>query len=50
MIIIWSDQAIEDVSDNVDYLETNWPEAIVENFKSKVDSVLNQLEKGTVVF
>ncbi|MBS4039288.1 MAG: type II toxin-antitoxin system RelE/ParE family toxin [Flavobacteriales bacterium] len=50
MIIIWSDQAIEDVSDNVDYLETNWSEAVVENFKSKVDSVLNQLEKGTVVF
>jgi hypothetical protein len=50
MIIIWFDQAIEDVSDNVDYLETNWSEAVVENFKSKVDSVLNQLEKGTVVF
>jgi len=31
MLIIWSDQAIDDVSANIEYLEVKWSLAVVDN-------------------
>ena len=50
MLIIWSDQAIDDVSANIEYLEAKWSFAVVENFKHKFDQVLIQLQSSEVVF
>jgi plasmid stabilization system protein ParE len=46
--IIWTDLAIEDVSDNIEYLENEWSENEVIRFNLKIHQVLNQISKGTI--
>jgi plasmid stabilization system protein ParE len=48
--IIWSNLAIDDVSDNIYYLEKNWTEKEVERFNDKTEEVLEQLSKGNLNF
>jgi hypothetical protein len=35
MLVVWSHQAINDVSENIQYFEAQWSIAVVENFKNK---------------
>jgi hypothetical protein len=48
--VTWTENAKLDYWQNIDYLETEWTIAVVENFLDKVDLVLNQLEKGNVIY
>ncbi|MFN3909179.1 MAG: type II toxin-antitoxin system RelE/ParE family toxin [Flavobacterium sp.] len=48
--VVWSDNAKHDYWQNIDFLEKNWTYKEIENFLEKVDAVITQLEKGTVVF
>ncbi|WP_445711614.1 type II toxin-antitoxin system RelE/ParE family toxin [Flavobacterium sp.] len=48
--IIWSDLAIDDVSENIYYLEKEWSEKEVIRFNEKVDEVLEQLSNRNILF
>lgn len=48
--IIWSDLAIDDVSENIYYLEREWTEKEIERFLNKTDEVLEKLAKGNIKF
>jgi plasmid stabilization system protein ParE len=48
--IIWSDLAIDDVSENIYYLEREWTEKEIERFLNKTDDVLEKLAKGNIKF
>ena len=48
--IIWSDLAIEDVSENIYYLEKEWTEKEVIRFNIKIDEVLEKLSNENVIF
>lgn len=48
--IIWSDKAIEDVLNNIDYLEREWTEKEVKRFSDKTNEILDKLSKGNIKF
>jgi hypothetical protein len=48
--IIWTDLAIDDVSENIYYLEKEWTEKEIERFLNKTDEVLEKLAKGNIKF
>ena len=48
--IIWSDSAIVDVSDNIDYLEIVFSDKEVSLFLNNIDNVLNILRLGNIIF
>lgn len=48
--IIWSDSAIADVSDNIDYLEIVYSDNEVNLFLKKLEDVVNILRLGNIVF
>ena len=48
--IIWTDLAINDVSENIYYLEKEWTEKEIERFLNKTDEVLEKLAKGNIKF
>ncbi len=48
--IIWSFDAVEDVIENIDYLEKRWTKKEIERFSAKIDAVLDQLSRGTITF
>lgn len=48
--IIWSDSAIADVSDNIDYLEIVFSDKEVSLFLNNIDNVLNILRLGNIIF
>ncbi len=48
--IIWSDSAIANVSDNIDYLEIIFSDKEVNLFLNNIDDVLNILRLGNIVF
>lgn len=48
--IIWSEDAIEDVVQNIDYIEKRWTKREVSKFSEKIDAVLEQLSKGNLTF
>jgi plasmid stabilization system protein ParE len=48
--IIWSDNAVEDVLENIDYLEKRWTKKEVDKFSEKIDAVLEQLSRGNLNF
>lgn len=48
--IIWSNLAIDDVSENIYYLEREWTEKEVEHFVDKMNEVLEILAKGNIKF
>jgi plasmid stabilization system protein ParE len=48
--IIWSENAVEDVLENIDYLEKRWTKKEVDKFSEKIDAVLEQLSKGNLIF
>lgn len=48
--IIWSDGAVEDVLENIGYLEKNWTKKEVESFSDKIDAVLEKLSEGNLNF
>jgi plasmid stabilization system protein ParE len=50
LIIIWSDLAIDDFSENINYLENQWSEREVIRFNKKVQEVLDKLSKGNIEF
>ena len=49
-IITWSENARIDYWQNIDYLQSEWSEREVERFLNKVDEILNQLERGDIIF
>lgn len=48
--IIWTDSAIDDISENLYYLENEWSEKEIERFLSKIDEALEKLAKGNIKF
>lgn len=48
--IIWSEEAIDDVLNNIDYLEREWTEKEVKRFSVKTNEVLDKLSKGKIRF
>lgn len=48
--IIWSDYAVEDVIENIGYLEKHWTKKEVDSFSDKIDAVLEKLSKGNLTF
>ncbi len=48
--IIWTDSAIEDTLQNIEYLENEWTEKEVRRFIKKTDEVLEKLAKGNTKF
>jgi plasmid stabilization system protein ParE len=48
--IVWSDDAINDVLENIEYLETNWSENEVELFLDKMEYVFDHLKNGNITF
>lgn len=48
--IIWSDKAVEDVLENIVYLEKHWTKKEVDSFSDKIDTVLEKLSKGNLTF
>ena len=48
--IIWSEDAVEDVLENIDYLEKRWTKKEVDIFSEEIDAVLEKLSKGNLTF
>jgi plasmid stabilization system protein ParE len=48
--IIWSEDAIEDVLNNIDYLEREWTEKEMKKFSDKTNEILDKLSKGNIRF
>lgn len=48
--IIWSEKAIDDVLNNIDYLEREWTEKEVKRFSDKTNEILHKLFKGNIRF
>lgn len=48
--IIWTDLAIEDTLQNIEYLENKWTEKEVQRLIDKTDEVLEKLSKGNIKF
>lgn len=41
--IIWTNSAIEDYSNNIDYLEKEWTEKVIEDFIEKADNIIEKI-------
>lgn len=50
MTIIWTQAAIDDISENIAYLEKKWTEKEVASFLKKVYNVLEKLSAGIIQF
>lgn len=50
MTIIWTQAAIDDISENIAYLEKKWTEKEVTSFLKKVHNVLEKLSAGNIQF
>ncbi|TRX01663.1 type II toxin-antitoxin system RelE/ParE family toxin [Flavobacterium gawalongense] len=48
--IIWSDDAVDDVLENIDYLEKHWTKKEVDTFSEEIDAVLDKLSVGNLTF
>lgn len=48
--IIWSDNAVEDVIENIGYLEKRWTKKEVDSFSEEIDAVLEKLSIGNLTF
>lgn len=48
--IIWTDLAIDDVSENIYYLEKEWTEKEVIRFNKKIEEILEKLSKENILF
>lgn len=48
--IVWTDLAIDDFSENINYLEKEWTEKEVEKFIKKSYEILDKLSKGNFRF
>lgn len=48
--IIWTDDAVDDVLQNIDYLEKYCSKKVVDKFAAKIDAVLDKLSKGNLTF
>ena len=48
--IIWSDDAVDDVLENIDYLEKHWTKKEVDTFSAEIDAVLEKLLIGSLTF
>ena len=50
MTIIWTQAAIDDISENIAYLEKKWTEKEVASFLKKVHNVSEKLSAGNIQF
>jgi plasmid stabilization system protein ParE len=48
--IIWTDLAIDDVSENIYYLEKEWTEKEVIRFNKKIEETLEKLSRENILF
>lgn len=48
--IIWSDNAVDDVLENIDYLVKHWTTKEVDTFSAEIDAVLEKLTVGNLTF
>lgn len=48
--IIWSDDAVEDVIENIGYLEKHQTKKEVDSFSEEIDAVLEKLSIGNLTF
>jgi plasmid stabilization system protein ParE len=48
--IIWSDDAVDDVLENIDYLEKHWTKKEVDTYSEEIDAVLEKLSVGNITF
>jgi hypothetical protein len=48
--IIWTEEAIEDVLNNINYLEREWTEKEIQRFSDKTNEILGKLSKGNIKF
>lgn len=48
--INWSEDAVEDVLENIDYLEKYWTKKEVDAFSEEIDAVLEKLSVGNITF
>lgn len=50
MNVIWAPQAKQDFWNNIDYLEAEWSEKIALSFIEKVNTTIDLLKNGNVLF
>jgi plasmid stabilization system protein ParE len=48
--IIWSDDAVYDVLENIDYLEKDWTKKEMDAFSEEIEAVLEKLSMGNLIF
>jgi plasmid stabilization system protein ParE len=48
--IIWSDDAVDDVLENIDYLEKDWTKKEMYAFSEEIEAVLEKLSMGNLIF
>lgn len=41
--VIWSNTAIDDYSNNIDYLEKEWTQKVIEDFIEKTDDIIKKI-------
>ena len=50
MQVIWSDDAVEDYFQNIDYLLTEWPENVASDFIVKVETLIKLIIRHPALF
>lgn len=48
--ILWTDNALEELDQTVEFLETNWTVKELRNFASKLDHILEIISKSPEIF
>jgi len=48
--IVWTDHALSELIETIDYLETNWTERELRNFSAKLDHTIELISKTPELF
>ncbi len=48
--IVWTDHALSELKETIDYLETNWTERELRNFSAKLDHTVELISKTPELF
>ena len=48
--IFWTEEAVQNLEEIIDYLQTNWTQREVENFKAKLSKQIDQIKSHPRMF
>lgn len=48
--IVWTDHALSELKETINYLETNWTERELRNFSAKLDHTIELISKNPELF